>query len=708
VRFSLDWLGDFIDVGAAGGAEKISEALNLAGIEIGAVEPFGEDIVLDADITPNRPDAMNHRGLAREVAAARSLPLRDVSRRYSDPESSGQDVSSVARVTIEVPERCHRFAARLIRGTRAAASLPRLVRRLSAIGLHPINVLVDATNAALWDVGQPLHAFDYDRVSGHRLIVRQARSGERLTTLDGVERTLDPEDVVVADERGALSLAGVIGGVESAISETSRNVLLEAAWWDPVAIRRTARRHGLHTDASHRFERGADIEAIPLALAFAARRILEAGGGTLCPGTIDQYPLPFAARTVRLRVARLRGLSGVPTLDGAAASAILSRLGFTVDRRGEEILAHVPSWRPDIVLEEDLIEEVVRIFGYDRVPSLLPPAGASGPRYSDATEEELSPREVEMRAAEAARQAGLSEAIDFPFSPGEPWEEKFDNLLEVSPFASRPLRVANPLDQTRDALRRLLLPGLLESASRNAGVGSRSTALYETGRVWDRCGDAPDGSPGDSPAYESRHLAFVLAGEAPQFWDRPPRIFDYFDGRRVVERILAEFCGGPEMSFAPLACDAFVSGAGASVTDARGRRVGAFGVLSDAARALAHLSAGIVAGEIDLGALSPQRAKPRFAPFSPYPPVDVDLTLAHAADLPWAALAGEIREARLPNLESFGYRVRYTGSGVPEGVAHSTVSLRFRSAERTLSQEEVNRERDRLVAALEQKFGVKI
>lgn len=715
MKFSWNWLSDFLpDLGAVS-AEAVSEALNGAGIEIGSVTRQQDDIVLDADITPNRPDAMNHRGLARDLAAT-SVPLHDpllLLREnlpgYNPPAGEGASVNEFARVTVEVPDRCHRFAVRAIRNVRPVPAALKLRRRFEAVGLNPINVIVDATNRSLWEIGQPLHAFDADKVAARHLVIRLARAGERLLCLDGVERQLHPEDVVVADEKKALSLAGVMGGMESAISSSTENILLESAWWDPVTIRRTARRHGLHTDASHRYERGADIEAIPAGLALACREILETAGGELAPGVIDVCPHPFRPRSAVLRLARLRALTGVPELPVAMAVQILQSLGFGVEEemRGEEVFrVTIPSWRLDVNLEEDLIEEVARIYGYERIDSRLPPATSPGSRFAGdlGDDSRVSAREAEDRAADLARATGLFEAVNYSFVPGQAWEKIFGNLLEVENFAIHPFTIANPLDQTRGTLRRLLLPGLIEAASLNFRNGNLSIPLFETGRVWDR-----DGGEGDTPDFESRHIAFVLAGEAPRFWGEGRRDFDFFDARAVAGRLLTAFPeSGDAEAFRTLAAalPAFASGRVARVEQQDGRCLGVFGELAPAVKGEHRLPGVVFAGEFDLAAFCRPRRQLRFNAFSSYPAVDMDLTIAHLPAVTWSALRQAVEEAQLENLCRVAYTARYVSRD--GGQIHSTLSLRFRSPERTLSQEEVMAERQKLTALLEKKFGVKV
>jgi phenylalanyl-tRNA synthetase beta chain len=703
VRFSLDWLSDFADFSAAGGIEKLASTANEIGLEIGQIEMIDNDTIFDADVTPNRPDAMNHRGFARDLAAALDLSFNN-ERLLPTLEEGSTRVERLAKVTIQVPERCHRFAARVIRGVSPRHSSERWTRRMSALDLKPIDAIVDSTNLSVWGIGQPLHAFDADKVEGSHLFIRLAKKGEKLLCLDGVERELHPEDVVVADERRALSLAGVIGGVESAITPgATRNVLLEGAWWDPVSIRRTARRHGLHTDASHRYERGADIEAIPEGLALAVSLILDSAGGDLAAGMIDEYPQPFVSRRVRLRGSRLLALSGLPELPLERAAGILQRLGFALDLGRDEIEAQVPSWRPDVSIEEDLVEEVLRIHGYSKIPSELPPAERLQPLYlsekaaaeGPATERALL--EVEDLFADQAREAGLFEAMSFPFV-APPAEAPLDgNLLDKTRFRKEPLLVANPLDSTRQALRRLILPGLLEAASLNHRSGRRSIALFELGRVWDR--EAPAGA--DPAETESRHFAAVLAGAIPD--EFPIREAGILDAKGVLGRMVEAIAGEP-VEFVPAARSALARDSGLEIV-LREQRIGVVGRLAESLRESVPLPANVLVAELDLGQLARRRQDLAFHEYSRFPAADVDVTIACRPGVAWGEIVQAVREARLANCEETILLKLFEDPNRP-GTRNVTLRLGFRAQARTLSQEEVNRERDKLLGILNEKFGV--
>jgi phenylalanyl-tRNA synthetase beta chain len=694
VKFSLEWLNDHVDVGAAGGAPGVRRVLEQAGLPAESAQVSGGDTVLDVEITPNRPDAMGHRGLAREVAAIAGLARRPDGRTAGQPAGSGEAIERLTSVVNQVPRLCRRFGVRLIRGIENGPASEAVRSRLLRLGGKPICSAVDATNYGLWDTGQPLHAFDFDRLEGGVLIVRKAHKGERLVTLDGVERELSQADLVVADAERAVSLAGIMGGLDTAVTEKTENVLLEAAWWDPVTIRRSSRRHGLHTDASHRFERGADPEAIPGALDLAASLILEASGGTLAPGMLDAHGAPFRIRRATLRLARLRQLSGDERLTLEFAQEALRRLEFAPERRGKHLTVSIPLFRQDVHREEDLIEEVLRAWGYQRLPSRLPATAEIG-RYLEPL------REVEERAADAAAASGLFETVSFPFvDPAE--ERPYVAWLALSGSAAERLRLSNPLDEGRRHLRGTLLPGILDALSRNARHGRADTGLFEIGRAF-----ACEGRPEAPESFESRRFAFAVCGEVRPHWSEPPaaRRADFFDAKGIVERVLEPWTGPETLSWSPLDAEGFVRGAAALARPSSGAVLAVVGVVAHAEREKRRLPEAVFAGEILLEAIPAQTAF-AFRPYSAFPPIEADLSFAQRRELPWAAVERFVREQKLANLESLRLLDRYEGRGVEEGRVKTTLRLTFRSPDRTLEQDEVNGEVRRLAAALRDKLGV--
>jgi phenylalanyl-tRNA synthetase beta chain len=697
MKFSLEWIGDRVAVADAGGADGVRRLLDRAGLPVESAAGSGEGTVFDVEITPNRPDAMSHRGLAREVAAMAGLAFREA----AAPElpADGPAAGELASVEITVPRLCRRFGARVVRGIASAPSSERVRARLAAIGSKPIDAAVDATNYALWDLGQPLHAFDLDLLTGGVIVVRKARRGEKLVTLDGVERALEPSDVVVADAERAVALAGIMGGLDTAVSPTTTNVLLEAAWWDPVAIRRTGRRLGMHSDASHRFERGADPEAIPEALDLAARLLLDAAGGTLAPGRIDARGAPWTRRRVVLRLERLRLLSGDSRLDLDFAADALTRLGFSVTTKSaKRLTAEVPSWRPDVSIEEDLVEDVLRVWGYDKLPSRLPSTSGAG-GY-------LEPRRlVEEKLTDEAVAAGLHETYSYPFVDREGDEAGFSPWLEATGTARKPLSLANPVDASKRDLRATLLPGILDAASRNFRHGARQVALFEVGRAY-----GAEGDPARPETFESRRFAFALGGEARPHWSAPvdSRGSDFYDAKGLFERLLEPWVPADGLTWKAFAAPAFVAGGAALCETVAGVLLGVVAVVGQSEREKRRLPDGVSAAEILVDAIPRDGREVRFRSYSLFPSIVADLSFSHPAAIAWETIDRFARGLLLANLESLRLFDRYTGPGVSEGEVKTTVRLTFRSPGRTLEQEEVNSERNRLAAALQEELGARL
>ena len=694
MKFALEWLSDFVDAEAAGGVAAVRSHLDRAGFPVESVEGEGAATVFDVEITPNRPDAMSHRGLAREIAAMAANSMK--ASPAGEPEASGPPVEELTSVRIEVPRLCRRFGARVVSGISGATAVERVRARLAFIGAKSISAAVDATNYVLWEIGQPLHAFDLDRLAGRRIVVRKARRGEKLVTLDGVERTLDPSDIVVADAERAVSLAGVMGGLDTAVTAATKNVLLEAAWWDPPSIRRTSRRLGLHTDASHRFERGADPEAIPEALDRAAAILLASAGGTLAPGFLDARGAAWKRRRAALRLSRLRLLAGEERLDLDFAAEALARLGFVLERRSRSRLAvSVPSWRPDVAIEDDLVEEVLRIYGYDRLPSRLPPARGAGSHLEPL-------RVVEERLSDGAAAAGLFESMSAPFVDREADEGPYSGWLEAAGSTPEPLSLSNPLDAARRDLRATLLPGLLDAVARNVHRGQRDAALFEVGRVFDRAGN-----PEEPASFESRRFAFALGGDARSHWSASGARAraDFFDAKGLIERLLSAWIDPATLAWKPLSCEAFDTGAAALVESASGEILGVVGLVSRAEREKRKLDEDVFAGELRVEAIPAARAA-RFEAYSAFPPIVADLSFAHDKTTNWTAIESVVAAAKPEDLESVRVVDRYEGPGVPQGQVKTTIRLVFRSAERTLEQEKVNAEVRRLGDELKSRFGV--
>ena len=365
MKISPHWLRDFVDLPVD--YRRLADELTLAGVAVEGISGEGDGMIFEMEITTNRADAMNHYGVAREASALYDLPLKPI-----EPKLPAAQGKSEVAIDIQEPELCPRFTAREIRNAAIKPSPANIASRLQLLDQRPISNAVDATNYVLWESGKPTHVFDLDLLEGRRLVIRKARAGEILKTLDGVERKLTPEDLVVADAVKAVGLAGVMGGFDTMITEKTKNILIESAWWDPVTVRRMSKRHGLHTDASHRFERGADFESTVPSTNRVAELILTSGGGTLVGNVIDVVARKLDLAPVELDLREVYRILG-EKLSALEINRILSRLGFVLTPGSEDTyLVHIPSWRLDVEREIDIIEEIARLHGYDKFANTLP------------------------------------------------------------------------------------------------------------------------------------------------------------------------------------------------------------------------------------------------------------------------------------------------------------------------------------------------
>jgi len=687
MEFSLSWLADYVDLPAD--PAELAKRLTAAGLAVEGMSAHGGDTVFDVDITTNRPDCMNHFGLAREISVIYGLPLR---RPAAAPAESSERTRDAARVTVEDFEGCPRFVARVVRGVRIGPSPDWLRRRLESIGLRSINNVVDVTNFILWELGQPLHAYDLEKLAGRQLIVRRARPGERLTTLDGVERELDPEMLVIADAERPVGLGGVMGGADSEVTDSTRDILIEGAHFDRRRVRVAARRLGMHTDASHRFERGADPEACAEAVARAAALIAGMAGGTALAGEIDERaPGRSWHRHGHLDLARLDAFTGAE-IPPAGAERWLTGLGFGVERSAERAWkVTVPSWRyydfqprpepPHEVYPQDLYEEVLRMFGLDNVPAALP--GIPG---ADAPRPAYQIRRERVRRQLAA--SGYVETVHFAFlDPAR--DAAFPSLR---PEAT-PLRLANPLSEQYSVLRRSLAPNLVETARFNQRRGLGAVRMFEIATVFYAAGDGKTPEIPDQP----EHVGLVCGGRVGNPWQRELEL-DLFDLKGAVEALAESF--GIALEFRPAELPGLLAGNSAELLR-DGRVVGYLGRVEE------EEGYPLYVAELEMEALAGGDPSLALTIPSRYPGISADYTLTHSLEVPWAEIDRAIRELASPELVSWELKVRYRGQGVPEGAVNTTVSFHYNARERSLTQEEVNARQASLTQELERRFGWK-
>jgi phenylalanyl-tRNA synthetase beta chain len=685
----------------AGGDEGIlvlEAASAEAGTQLLKAVPAASDTIFEIGVTPNRPDALGHVGIAREIAALYGLSFG-----FPPPQAPARviqgKVDAYARVTVEDFARCPHYGAAAVVDVKVATSPAWLRYRLSSLGVRPISNVVDITNLVLFEFGHPIHAFDLDLVRGHSIVVRRARQGEKLKTLDGAVRELDPDDLVICDAEGPVALAGVMGGEGSEIRTETKRVLIECAYFTPSGVRRSSRRHGLHTESSHRFERGVDRGDTPDVLAHAASLIVDLAQGAAVPGAIHQFENPPREKVVTLRSSRLDALLGGPVPFGEA-TAILRRLGFKTQMAADDgasaggvASVTVPTFRPDVEREADLIEEVARVRGLDAIPTVLP---AIRPQPARAT------GVVESRVRGAAAALGLSEAITYGFvSPKE---------LEVLGAPPSPVVLKNPLSDERSVMRTSLLPGLLEAVQRAWRHGVTDARMFTVASVF-----AP-GSGLDGLPREISSFAAVLAGMRPSYLAKPEP-YDVYDAKGIGVDI-AERVAGMGARVAGQVADkraAHLHPRGAADVFVGDIRVGQLGPLHpDVLRAWDLDIAGAVIVELDLTELARAGQKsPRFAPIPRLPAATRDIALVVHDDVPAGEVERLIRAAAGDLCESVQVFDVFRGGSVPpdhRSLAFHVVYRDPRAATapaeaRTLTDQEVDERHAAVMAKAKAELG---
>ncbi len=703
MKFSHSWIASYLP-GPAPDPKALGERLTAIGFIVEGVERMGGRTVYTVEITANRPDGMNHRGLAREAAVAldRAFAEPDDGRPLEEGKTSAD---ARARVLVEEPELCPRYSARVLEGIRVGPASGAVRDRLLEIGSAPISAPVDATNHVLWDIGQPLHAFDLDTLAKAKdglptIVVRRARAGESLVTLDGVTRSLAPQHLVIADAEKPVALAGVMGGLATAISERTTRILLEGAHFDPRAVRKTARSLGMHTDASHRFERGTDPEATCDGLDRAARLILADCGGVPCRGTIDVRAGRPAKRVLTLRLSRLAAFLGMD-IPAARSLEILAALGFAPVREGDAIRVTVPSWRVDIAGEEDLIEEVIRCEGYDRLPETLPRPYAPARPPAAAL--------VADRARDLLAGFGLLECQTYSFV----------SEAENAPFASAapgaPVFIENALGEPFTTMRATPVIGLLQSARHNARRGQEDLALFEVGTAfgWNQEKISAEEKTGDGRIVERERVGILLTGARRRHWSETSEENDFFEGAGIAEALMRGLGlgepGAPITFKENLSFSSYLAAGRSALVRVSGRDVGWVGVLEPSLAAAWDLTDPVVA-DLDLGLLGSLLPPPAASVEPPprFPGSEVDITVTHPVATAWKTLDAAARADAPLELVAVEAKGRYLGPGVPEGFVKTTLTLRFGSPSRSLAREDVNAWRDAAARRLLALPGAKV
>jgi phenylalanyl-tRNA synthetase beta chain len=679
MKVLLSWLREFVDV--PGTAEDIANTMSVRGLAVEAVEPAGEDdAVLDFETFANRPDTMSIAGIAREVATAHGLPLRAGGATFSG-QSRGEDTAAPEiDVVLDNAALCPRYVGAVAHVT-VAASPAWMQQRLTACGIRPISNIVDITNYVLLELGQPMHAFDKSKLHEAQIRVRNARAGEKLKTLDGQVRELTPDMLVIADARAAVAIAGVMGGAESEVSDRTTAIVFESAYFDPLAVRRTSRKLGLKTEASMRFERGADPHQPVRAMLRAIELLESIGAGQRRGGIVDRTRTPFGIepKALGLRRDSIGALLGAAIPDDAV-ERILTSLGFSLVRVESGWRVAVPTGRVDVDREIDLIEDVARHWGFDKLPATFPPLVAppppSDPRIARARQ---------LRTVMAA--SGFSEAVTFGFM----------SHAAAAPFAAAEdlVPIANPLSETFAVLRPSPLPGILDAVAHNRRREQHDVRLFEVGAGFSRRNG------------ERRALACAWTGAGtPAHWSGSERPVDFFDVKGLAER-LGDLMRVP-VAAEPHVVSWLVAGRSAMIASA-GRELGVMGQLAPAIADSHGLPAQdpVYVLELDLDALEALTPKGdvRVERLPRYPSVTRDISLLLDDTVAAAQVRSTIAEAAPPTLVDVGEFDRYQGKGVPDGKVSLSLHLTFRSPDRTLTDGEVHDAMAKVVAALVERHG---
>ncbi len=699
MKISPHWIRDFVSPPVDD--HKMADELTATGTAIEGFSGEGQDLVYEAEVTTNRVDAMNHYGIAREVSAIYDVDLRSVVPKFQGEQAayhpnkpkaglSGTPASKF-KIEIEDGQGCARYTARIVRGVKVGPSPEHIVHRLELIDQRSISNVTDATNYVLNELGQPTHAFDLDKLEGGKIVVRRAREGELLKTLDGVERKLTKQDLVIADAVKAVALAGVMGGYDTMITEQTRNVLIESAWFDPASIRRTSRRLGLHTDASHRFERGDDFGNTPLACARVAELIQQTAGGEV-EQEIDAVARVVGRPRIELRRGEVRRILGVEIPDQEIAR-ILRRLGFGVTpgrpapdsatmavsgpastgvaaaiaEQAPDFLVEVPTWRLDVEREIDLIEEIARIHGYLKLPNTLPAfAGAVVPLPNAEKHALLRQRLLAL---------GYNESVATTFIAAD----------EARAFsAGEPVRLENPVSEEAACLRSSLLPGITAQVNYNLNRGNNDVRLFECGDIFAAVGDRVE---------EKRSVVFAATGAIATAGahGRPPA-YGFYDMKGDMEALLAEF------EHRSLYFDAHVpeylhpGRAARAVMD--GATVARFGQLHPELAARRKLRQEVYVAEVLVDRLfqGPLR-QPSYQPVSRFPAVERDFSFLFASGVLFERIRQNVESLQIPELREFKpveiFHGGAKGTSLQAGKYAILLRARFQASDRTLRDDEV-------------------
>jgi phenylalanyl-tRNA synthetase beta chain len=705
MKLSPHWIRDYVDLTVDD--HRLAQDLTDVGLGVEGISGSGPDTVFEMEIGTNRPDAMNHYGVAREAAAIYDQPLKPITPEWpaaakaadsSDANAALKGRSSTEQhiafpIIVEEPALCPRFSARVIRNARIKSSREKIAHRLQLLDQRPISNAVDATNYVLWEIGKPTHVYDMDLLEGGQIIVRMARKGEILKTLDGVDRKLTTEDLVVCDAKKPVGLAGVMGGYDTMITDKTRNIVIESAWWDPGIVRKMSRRHALHTDASHRFERGADFESTVLSCDLVAQMILESGGGELVGDVVDVISRNMDQAPVILHVSEVRRILG-GGLDAGLIFRLLKRLGFELIPEGQgdaQFRVQIPSWRLDVEREIDVIEEIARLHGYDKFPNTLP-------AYSGAVVElPHAPIDAELRKRALA--LGYNEALSLTFISHAD-AEKFSSGAQV-------LELENPLSDEASVMRTSLVPGMLDMLAWNLNRDVAEARLFEMGSIY---------QIDHGERVEPRRACLGATIAAVRASLPAGGILDVSKGEHAlgaeafrafkgdVENLLEPFSSG--LSFDRHVAEHFHPGRSARVR-MNGAVLAQFGQIHPAIATARKLRQDVLIAEFDLEELYRIGLRSvKFVPLGKYPAVERDFSFIFGDEVTFERIQRAVEALQLLMLRELRPVEIFRGGSIAAGKYSILLRVKFQSNERTLREDEVVQWSTQIVNALSRLGGV--
>ncbi len=681
MKISMEWLREYVDVPES--AHKLKEDLTMAGLLVESIGESGGDEVLEVEVTSNRPDCLSHIGIAREAAALyhRDLKMPAVRRNLRIREER-----IPYSVEIRDPDLCPRYTGLVLDGVKVGASPEWMQRRLEAAGMRPVNNIVDITNYVLLEMGHPLHAFDYERLRDGRIIVARARPGEHIQTLDGTGRELDGEMLLINDGKGPVAIAGVMGGADSEISDATHTVLLECAYFQPASVRRTSKKLGLSTEASYRFERGANWNGTVAAIARTCFLMEKLAGGRIAGSLQDVYPAEIEPAQIALHREHAEALLGISLTDEFIRDT-LAGLGFTLARKGKgSWLVTCPTWRADMELEADLIEELARFRGYQNIPTTMPAIHSAG-QHSPVFEFETAVRRI-------LRGLGYSEAVNLSFAG------KVEHLQFPLPDAAERVTIRNPLTEDTEFLRSTLAPGLVKSARRNLNFDQSQVRLFEIGRIYRDLRGVP---------VERNTLGILGTGSvSDRNWHNTADGYDYFHLKGVVTALLQ---GLKSREFEIVAAQGigWLDPADASAVRIEGKNIGVLGGLHPELKELYKFRQPVFLAEIDCVELAKHAFTPvRYEPMPRYPSVERDLSFVIDRSVTFGSVRSGILSLGIPELVRLDLIDVYEGEKIPSGKTGMTLRFSFQDRERTLTIDRVQGFSDNVLTYLRNAYGVEL